>query len=130
MSSRQQFHLFSSFWVIAKAGTPENIWSKCCDSSQERKTLEPPERMRELPRHGEKVTVHNASHGSLTLTVALPVFVRILDITVKHILTECWGFEEQRRSFLNVPNYSDLFKRENLAKLIEFCKQSEIYNLI
>jgi hypothetical protein len=52
------------------------------------------------------------------------------DITVKHILTECWGFEEQRRRFLNVPNYSDLFKRENLAKLIEFCKQSEIYNLI
>ena len=50
-----------------------------------------------------------------------------------HILTECWGFEEQRRMFLmflNVPNYSDLFKRENLAKLIEFCKQSEIYNLI
>ena len=52
------------------------------------------------------------------------------DITVKHILTECWGFEEQRRRFLNAPNYSDLFKRENLAKLIEFCKQSEIYNLI
>ena len=50
--------------------------------------------------------------------------------TVKHILTECSECVDERRRYLNIPNYSDIFKRQNLSNLIKFIKSIWLYNYI
>ena len=51
-------------------------------------------------------------------------------ITVKHILFECVEYEVQRRRFLNIPVYCDMFKKENYPKLIKFIKSIGLYSFI
>ena len=50
--------------------------------------------------------------------------------TVKHILTECSECVDERRRYLNIPNYSDIFKKQNLSNLIKFIKSIWLYNYI
>ncbi len=52
------------------------------------------------------------------------------NITVKHILFECVEYEVQRRRFLNVPDYCDIFRKENYKNIIKFIESIGLYNFI
>ena len=61
-----------------------------------------------------------------------PPFCDLCDcnITVKHILFECVEYEAQRRRYLNIPIYCDLFKKQNYKNLIKFIKSIGLYSFI
>ena len=52
------------------------------------------------------------------------------ELTVKHIMIECKHFNNIRLRYHNAKNMGDLFERFPLRYIIEFLKESGLYNLI
>ena len=53
-----------------------------------------------------------------------------MNLTIKHILTECVEFTEQREKFLGTRDIKIMFELLEPKKLISFLKETGLYKLL